>query len=178
MASLPGWFGVLRKAQNQFCFGILLSPLTDDRFPPQSEVISLLRCLSAGKNKFMSVDELFTNASTNVICTMLMSIRFRPNNPSFLRFMELHDEGFKLFLKCDIANYIPALKYVPSITENFQKLIRSRDETCEMIRDIIKQRREIFDPENIRDILDSYLLEEHNAKLEGRVLYEGKEFGE
>ncbi|XP_047470769.1 cytochrome P450 18a1-like [Penaeus chinensis] len=140
------------------------------------EVISLLRCLSAGKNKMMSVDYLFANASTNVICTMLMSIRFRPNNPSFLRFMELHDEGFRLFLKCDIANYIPVLKYMPSITKTFQKLTQSRDETSEMIRDIIKQRREIFDPENIRDILDSYLLEEHNAKLEGRVLYEGKEF--
>lgn len=125
----------------------------------------------------MEVGELLCNASTNVMCSLLMSVRFRPNNPSFLRFMELHDEGFKLFLKCDITSYIPVCKYIPSVSENFQKLIQSRDESGEMIRNIIKERRETFDPSHTVDILDCYLLEEHRAKEEGRVLFEGKDFG-
>ena len=126
----------------------------------------------------MEVGELLCNASTNVICTLLMSVRFRPNNPHFIRFMELYDEGFKLFLKCDIASYIPVCRYIPSVNENFQKLLQSREESCEMIRSIIKQRRETFDPNYTGDILDSYLLEEHQAREEGRVLYDGKDFGE
>ncbi|KAK3865744.1 hypothetical protein Pcinc_028679 [Petrolisthes cinctipes] len=141
-----------------------------------SEVKCLLQCLSAGKGKSLEVGQLLCNASTNVICSVLMSVRFLPNNPAFLRFMELYDEGFKLFVKCDIASYIPVCKYMPSVVENFQRLIQSRDESCAMIRDIINQRREKFDPNHTGDILDCYLLEEHKAKEEGRVLYEGKDF--
>ncbi|KAK8750012.1 hypothetical protein OTU49_015182, partial [Cherax quadricarinatus] len=141
-----------------------------------SEVECFLQCLATGKGKALEVGELLCNASTNVMCSLLMSVRFRLNNPNFLRFMELHDEGFKLFLKCDITSYIPVSKYIPSVSENFQKLIQSRDESGEMIREIIKERRETFDPSHTGDILDCYLLEEHRAKEEGRVLFEGKDF--
>lgn len=125
----------------------------------------------------MDVRDLLCNASTNVICSLLMSVRFLPNNPSFLRFKELYDEGFQLFLKCDIASYIPMVKYMPSISENIQKLMKNGEESSELIRNIIKERRETFEPSRTKDILDCYLLEEHRAKEEGRVLFQGKDFG-
>ncbi|XP_064082744.1 cytochrome P450 18a1-like [Macrobrachium nipponense] len=143
------------------------------------EVENLLQCLATGEGKPMEVAELFSNATTNVICSFLMSLRFRPNFanfPSFKRLLALQDEGFKLFLKCDIANYVPFFKYMPSVRRNFRRLIACRDESVEMIQDIISQRRKTFDPEHIRDILDSYLLEEYRAKKEGRILFEGRDF--
>ncbi|XP_050692357.1 cytochrome P450 18a1-like [Eriocheir sinensis] len=142
-----------------------------------SEVKCLLHCLLSGKGKAMDIGELLCNAATNVICSILMSVRFKPSNPSFIRFMELYDEGFKLFLKCDITSYIPVSRFIPSVRANFQKLMFSRDKSRQMISGIIKERRETFDPSTTGgDILDCYLLEEHKAKEEGRVLYEGKDF--
>ncbi|KAK7085939.1 hypothetical protein SK128_008549 [Halocaridina rubra] len=143
------------------------------------EVECLLQCLATGEGKPMDIGDLLCNASTNVICSILMSVRFQPNLPNFpnyLRLKALHDEGFKLFLKCDIASYVPVVKYMPSVVENFQRLMANHDESLEMIHEIIKQRRKIFDPDHIRDILDSYLLEEYRAKEEDRVLFEGKDF--
>ena len=119
----------------------------------------------------------FKNASANVICSLLMSKRFHYENPQFIRFMKLHDEGFKLFVKADIANYIPLLAYLPAYKSTFEKLKSNHNESGQMLRDIIKERRKTFDPEQINDILDSYLLEEHKAIEEGRDVYYGKSFG-
>lgn len=58
-----------------------------------------------------------TLAIGNVICSMLMSVRFTPNDPTFKRFMYLIEEGFKLVCATGAANFIPCLRNLPRIQE-------------------------------------------------------------
>lgn len=46
-------------------------------------------------------------------------------------------------------------------------------------REIVEEHKQSFDPSNIRDVVDSYLLEIETAKAEGREesLFEGKDPG-
>ena len=144
----------------------------------QIEVEQLLQSLAKEKSAPVSAEMYLKNASANVICSMLMSKRYHYNNPQFIRFMKLHDEGFKLFVRADIANYIPCLSYLSSFKIAFEKLKDNHAQSSQMLRDIILERRKTFDPNHIKDILDSYLLEEHRAHDEGRNVYNGKDFGE
>lgn len=49
----------------------------------------------------------------------------------------------------------------------------------EFFRDIVEQHKETFDPSDIRDVVDTYLLEIEIAKQEGRdmELFHGKDAG-
>lgn len=44
-------------------------------------------------------------------------------------------------------------------------------------REIVEEHKQTLDPSNIRDVVDSYLLEIELAKAEGKVLFEGKDPG-
>jgi len=49
----------------------------------------------------------------------------------------------------------------------------------EFFQETVDDHRTSFDPENIRDLVDTYLVEIEKAKVEGRdsQLYEGKNHG-
>lgn len=50
---------------------------------------------------------------------------------------------------------------------------------AEFFQETVEGHRDTFDPENIRDLIDTYLLEIDTAKQEGRdeLLFEGKNHG-
>lgn len=97
-----------------------------------------------------------------------MSVTFERDNKIFKRFMELHKEGFKLFLSADIANYVPIFKYSSRVQKCMKKLRQNREESISMLKDFVNVRRENFDPTVTRDIIDAYLQEEYAAQIEGK----------
>lgn len=58
-------------------------------------------------------------------------------------------------------------------------LVQNRAEMATFFREIVEEHKRTFDPSNIRDIVDSYLLEIETAKAEGRAdtMFEGKDPG-
>ena len=50
---------------------------------------------------------------------------------------------------------------------------------AEFFQETVEAHRETFDPNNIRDLIDTYLLEIQKAKNEGHeeMLFEGKDHG-
>ncbi|XP_076034768.1 cytochrome P450 18a1 [Oratosquilla oratoria] len=140
------------------------------------EVENIIQLLASEKERPVDIDCLLTNASSNVICSMLMSMRFSHTSPLFLRYMKLQEEGFRLFMASDIACYIPGVKYFPFFKKCFSQLKSNHGESQDILKNIIQVRRETFDPSTVRDILDAYLLEEYKAKCEGQNVYAGKDF--
>lgn len=94
--------------------------------------------------------------------------------------MTLIDEGFKLFPKMNSSwkHYLPFKKQdnqdIP------KKLANNCNELGNHMQVIIDKHRNQFDENNIRDLVDVYLLEIKQAKEEGRdkQLFEGKDHGE
>lgn len=117
---------------------------------------------------------------SNVICTIIMGMRFHHGDLQFKRFMDLIEEGFRLFGKMAIVNYIPITRFIFGMSTIPKKIAKNRTEMANFFQQNIEEHRATFNKEKIRDLVDSYLLEIERAKEESREtrLYEGKDAGE
>lgn len=117
---------------------------------------------------------------SNVICTIIMGLRFKNGDSRFKRFMDLIEEGFRLFGSANTVNFIPIMRYLPCLREVRDKIAKNRVEMAEFFQQTVNSHRATFDRENIRDLVDTYLLEIEKAKDEGQEdkLFQGKNHGE
>lgn len=72
----------------------------------------------------IDLNPAFAISVSNVICDVLMSVRFSYDDKRFIKFMNLIEEGFKLFGSLDLALFIPFLKYLPWHTSTLEKIAR------------------------------------------------------
>lgn len=86
------------------------------------EVEEFLCVLKAHKNDPVDLNPVFAVSISNVICDILMSVRFSHNDAKFRRFMDLIDEGFKLFASLELAVLIPILRYLPGQQKTRKKI--------------------------------------------------------
>ena len=70
----------------------------------------------------MELGSYLSSAVSNVICSLLMSVKFCHNDPRFIRFTSLIEEGFRLFTVNAAALFIPALKLLPGFNFAFKKI--------------------------------------------------------
>nr|CAD7258396.1 unnamed protein product [Timema shepardi] len=141
------------------------------------EVETFLRTLSRQKDAPMDLNTPLAMSVSNVICTIMMSVSFQHDDSRFKRFMDLIEEGFKLFGSIASVNFIPLMRYLPGLQETRKKLAQNRCEMAEFFQETVDNHRTTFDPSNIRDLIDTYLLEIQRAKEEGcdEQLFEGKD---
>lgn len=98
-----------------------------------------------------------------------MSVTFdKKEDKQFFRLLELIDEGFKLFTVAMPVNFIPIFRYIPGVNYAYQKIKSNREETSEFFKKIADEHRQTLDPENIRDIVDAYLVQQDEALAEGK----------
>jgi 26-hydroxylase len=79
----------------------------------QGEVDTLLQTLARLNGTPTDLGPVLAMASSNVICALTMSVRFEHGDLRFKRFMDLIDEGFRLFGSLETINFIPAMRYIP-----------------------------------------------------------------
>ena len=90
---------------------------------------------------------------------MIMTKRFDHKDPQFKRFMQLFDEGFRLFTLTGAMVFLPFLKHLPGVSSACKQLRANREEMLQFVRGVISEHRETLDPENPRDLVDAYLME-------------------
>ncbi|XP_022902514.1 cytochrome P450 18a1 [Onthophagus taurus] len=141
------------------------------------EVDSFLSFLRSSKNEAIDLNHHFQVAISNVICDIIMSVRFSHDDSRFKRMMNLIEEGFRLFGSIDLVQFIPLMKYLPKSRNIRQKISENRAEMGIFLQETIDDHRKSFDPTKIRDLLDAYLLEIEKANEEGtgKHLFEGKD---
>lgn len=143
--------------------------------PPQYEINDLIDNLQKEKGQNVNLDAHFAVTTSNVICNLLMSVRFTRDDPKFGRFNFMIEEGMKLFGELYAVDYIPITQYLPAMKSAKDKIKVNRQEMFEFYKEIIDEHRKTFDRNNIRDLVDTYLLEIENAKLSDteKELFEG-----
>ncbi|XP_066602887.1 cytochrome P450 18a1 [Prorops nasuta] len=141
------------------------------------EVDSFLRGLSSKQGNPVDVSPSLGMSISNVICSILMGIRFQQGDTRFERFMYLIEEGFKLFGSMASVNFIPIMRYLPCLMKVRSKISANRAEMGEFFQETVDQHRTTFNENEIRDLVDAYLLEIKKAKSEGNeaVLFHGKD---
>ncbi|XP_076251776.1 cytochrome P450 18a1 [Rhynchophorus ferrugineus] len=142
-----------------------------------SEVDDFLTILKASKGQPIDLNSVLAVSISNVICDVLMSVKFSHNDARFIRFMELIEEGFRLFGSLEYVFFIPILKYWPGHSYTRQKIAKNREEMAQFFQETIDEHRRTFDPSHLRDLLDTYLYEIQKANEDGvgHNLFEGKD---
>ncbi|ENN72442.1 hypothetical protein YQE_10910, partial [Dendroctonus ponderosae] len=161
-----------------------------------SEVDDFLQILQAANGEPLDLNPVLAVSISNVICDVLMSVKFSHNDSRFIRFMELIEEGFQLFGSLEYVFFIPILRYLPGHSKTRQKIAKvttqppnlrlktskppppqNREEMAQFFQEVIDDHKKTFDPSHLRDLLDTYLFAIQKAKEEGVAdhLFEGKD---
>lgn len=138
-----------------------------------------LSTLAASNGNSIDMSPVLAVAVSNVICNIMMSVRFSLDDPKFQRFTWLIEEGMRLFGEITTVDYIPTIQYLPGNLNAKNKIAKNRKEMFQFYREVIDEHKSTFDASNIRDLVDMYLAEIEKAKEEGRSseLFEGKDHG-
>lgn len=141
-----------------------------------SEVDDFLNVLKSSNGQPLDLNPVLAVSISNVICDVLMSVKFSHNDSRFIRFMELIEEGFRLFGSLEYVLFIPILRYWPGHNSTRQKIAKNREEMARFFQETIDEHRRTFDPSHLRDLLDTYLYEIQKANEDGgsQHLFEGK----
>lgn len=137
----------------------------------QHEIDDLISNLQNEPSNSVNLEDHFAVATSNVICNLLMSVRFTRDDPKFAKFNRMIEEGMVLFGKLFTVDYIPITQYLPAMRNAKNKIKVNRREMFEFYKEIIDDHRRTFDRDNIRDLVDAYLLEIEIAK-ENNVAHE------
>ncbi|XP_060823583.1 cytochrome P450 18a1 isoform X1 [Bombus pascuorum] len=140
------------------------------------EVKTFLRGLVTKRGTPTDVSASLGMSISNVICSIIMGVRFQHGDNRFKRFMDLIEEGFKLFGSMAAVNFIPVMRYLPCLQKVRNKIAENRAEMADFFQEAVDQHRATFDESTLRDLVDAYLLEIEKAKGEGRAttLFQGK----
>lgn len=146
----------------------------------QNEIDDLISHLTNEKSHTVDLDPFFAVSVSNVICNLLMSVRFTRNDPKFIRFNRMIEEGMILFGKIYTVDYIPITQYLPAVQSAKSQIAENRREMFEFYKEVIEDHRQTYDSSNIRDLVDTYLMEIETAKQNNteHELFEGKDHDE
>lgn len=104
-----------------------------------------------------------------------MSVRFEPNDPRFERYMNMVDEGFKLFGMLRPVSFFLPYRHLTDEEKIQEKIKNNHREIAGYFQNIIEEHRKTFDPTYMRDLVDAYLIEIKHAQEKGTLdqLFEG-----
>ncbi|XP_072039062.1 steroid 17-alpha-hydroxylase/17,20 lyase-like [Amphiura filiformis] len=123
----------------------------------------LSRALDENEGKSFEPKEVLGVSVYNILATMCFGHEYE--DPKLKCFMDFNKSLVIEFGNGVPADYVPILKYVPDkTTKRFCELV---EEFQGEIQKELDAHKETYDPENIRDLIDSLLKEQENAIAEG-----------
>eukprot|EP00058_Branchiostoma_floridae_P013205 XP_002598693.1 hypothetical protein BRAFLDRAFT_250482 [Branchiostoma floridae] len=120
------------------------------------------------KGKPFNIRRMLQQASTNVVCYMVFGKRWDYTNQTFQNIMQSLDVVFRTSVFFLPENVFP---YVPGFLKRGDKV--NVEKVLQLVRDEVKEHKETFNRDNIRDFIDSFLLEMQNqTDLDGSTFTE------
>ncbi|KAM3914722.1 cytochrome P450 2D17-like [Leptodactylus fuscus] len=109
---------------------------------------------------------LINNAVSNVICSIAFGNRFEYDDQKFQKLLSFFDAALKAefgFLG-QILNEIPFLTNIPWLID---RVIQPERQIIAFLKEVISEHKKTWNPNDIRDFIDSYLLEMTKVKEDG-----------
>ncbi|GFT10906.1 cytochrome P450 18a1 [Nephila pilipes] len=136
----------------------------------QTQVSEFLSSLSETEGSPIYIRPTLARAVSNVVGSMLMSVTFKDDD-GFKRLLYLIEEGFKLLTVAVPVNFMPFLRYMPVVRYAYRKIESNKKETSAYFAEIAEKHRRTLDPENIRDFVDAFFVEQQRAKTLDKETY-------
>ncbi|KAG8556513.1 hypothetical protein GDO81_018102 [Engystomops pustulosus] len=107
---------------------------------------------------------LVNNAISNVICSIAFGDRFDYDDQKFQQLLHLFDAALKgeSGLLAQILNEIPILTNIPWLID---QVIEPERKIIAFLKEIISEHKKTWNPDDVRDFIDAYLLEMEKANI-------------
>ncbi|XP_038045431.1 cytochrome P450 2U1-like [Patiria miniata] len=129
------------------------------------EARHLLECFDGEGEKPFDPEHAILNAVSNIICMISFGYRFEYSDPKFARLIKLVKLNLSGSSFAMLGNLFPFLFYTPLYRENRDRL----QAIAVFIKEVVKEHKESFDPNDIRDIIDMCLLEIQQVEKTGEA---------
>ncbi|XP_072050913.1 cytochrome P450 2J4-like [Amphiura filiformis] len=107
---------------------------------------------------------LFTNATSNIICSVVFGKRYGYSDSNFKYLLSLINQNVQLFGAGGVQLFFPIAKYFQP--NHYKQLKNNITSLIKFINDVVKQHESDRDPDNPNDYIDVYLNEiESSQKL-------------
>ncbi|XP_078670780.1 cytochrome P450 2U1-like isoform X1 [Branchiostoma floridae x Branchiostoma belcheri] len=128
------------------------------------EAASLSRELVTKDGQPYNIKHMLQDAVSNIICSIVFGKRFEYGDPEFLWLIEVLNDNVEIKPAEDLlANIHPVLRHLPFGSGQQKKLAKSTSKLQGYCRGQVEKHRETFDPNDIRDFIDAFLLEQQHA---------------
>ncbi|XP_022095727.1 cytochrome P450 2J6-like [Acanthaster planci] len=155
MASGEPWIELRR-----FCLTVLRSfgvgkTSFEEKIGEEAE--ALMKEMSSFNGKPFNPKPLLSNATSNVICSVIFGKRYDYNNEEFKKLLSLFSENVRLFGAGGVFLFFPALRHLPFVSSNQLEL--NGQQVRKFITTVIDNHRAAFDSDNLNDFIDVFLKE-------------------
>lgn len=137
----------------------------------KEEVNKFLRILDQQRGKTCHIRSIVVRCVSNVVGSILMSVKYQDEDSRFPRLLHLIEEGFRLLTIAIPVNFIPMLRYFPLCSYPYYKLMQNRKETESYFQEVAEDHRKSLNIESARDFIDMYLIRLRKIKEEHKSSY-------
>ncbi|XP_078597942.1 cytochrome P450 2U1-like [Branchiostoma floridae x Branchiostoma japonicum] len=118
------------------------------------------------ENQGFCISNMMQVTVSNVICSIVFGSRYEYDDPKFIRLIEAIDHFFSIPRSGSalLPSLIPILRYIPAVNRNFLKLREVEAYIGTHILEQIQEHEATFDPNDIRDLIDAFLLEKRRRQ--------------
>ncbi|XP_019640006.1 PREDICTED: cytochrome P450 2U1-like [Branchiostoma belcheri] len=128
------------------------------------EAAALSRELLTKDGQPFDIKHLLQNSVSNIICSIVFGKRFEYGDPEFLLIITLLNNVVDTKPGKDIlVNIHPVFRHIPYASPEDKKLTKNLLGMQAFCKEQIQQHRKTFDPNDIRDFIDAFLLEQQHA---------------
>ncbi|CAH1269317.1 CYP2U1 [Branchiostoma lanceolatum] len=106
-----------------------------------------------------SISQMMQNAVSNVICSIVFGCRYEYDDTSFKDLLKSINGVLGRNAKAFFATVIPLLRVLPSVRKSYQDVKQYQAKLTNHIKEEIREHEKTFDPNDIRDFIDAFLLE-------------------
>ncbi|XP_035699524.1 cytochrome P450 2C15-like [Branchiostoma floridae] len=117
------------------------------------------------------IGRMIQNAVTNVICSIVFGSRWEYNDEKFTRLMDTLDRGFSFNFASQLAIFFPVLRFVPGLGKGLDVARNVVDTIKSYIKEEIDDHKKTFVPNDIRDLIDSYIKEMKSRENEEETTF-------
>ncbi|CAH1266054.1 CYP2J2 [Branchiostoma lanceolatum] len=123
------------------------------------EAQALSDVISKKENQAFCISQLLKNATCNVICSLVFGSRYEYDDVKCQELLQMIDETFSIKRHHMLPFLFPAAGIIPSLKKGSEGFLNNQIKLRGHIREEIAKHKEIFDPDDIRDFMDAFLLE-------------------
>ncbi|XP_078619568.1 cytochrome P450 2U1-like [Branchiostoma floridae x Branchiostoma japonicum] len=117
------------------------------------------------------ISQMMQNTVANVICSMVFGCRYEYDDMTFKCLLTAINRVLSRSLAVFFAKVFPPLKLLPGVRKSYQDVMKHKVMLTDHIEEKLREHEETFDPNDIRDFMDAFLLESKKRQADENSIF-------